>query len=135
MALCSPNVLRGIHAQGKKIGLDHEALSGLTSTGSLATVPEHEAATILRRLQQMENPPQPPFGKGGKKIWRLYPSSTLAKEIDMYRRNIRWPEGGFEAWLKHYHGVERLEWVSSYQQAVAICYGLKSIYNREHGGR
>ena len=134
MALCSPKILRGLHGQARKLGLEHDDLSCMVSTGSLATVPEREAAELLRRLQEQENPPQSPFHKGGgagRKIWRLYSSSALAREIDLYRRSIYW-EGpdGFRSWLMRYHGIERLEWVDSLDKAIAIKNGLKRMYNR-----
>ena len=110
------------------------------STGSLATVPEREAAELLRRLQEQENSAggfqTRPYGKQGRKIWRLYSSSALAREIDLYRRSILWDSPtGFQAWLQRYHGIERLEWVDSIDKAIAIKNGLKRMYNCQRGGK
>lgn len=127
MAKCNRKTLRGIFGAGRKLGLDKEDLRAMTDSGHLSQIDESEAARILQTLrdQQADN-------RGKNKIWRLYSSSTLAREINWYASMITWREpGGFRAWLKKYFGIERLEWVDSFKLAISIKNALKRMYNEQ----
>ena len=79
MALCNPKTLRALHAVGKQLGYVHEDLSLMTDSGSLATTPESVARDFLEKLRaQLPDRKDKP-----QRIWRLYSSNTLAREIEI----------------------------------------------------
>jgi len=127
LALCSPKTLRGIFGTARNLGLDIENLREMVEGGSLSKLPEAEAADLWARLRASERGDSARAGR----LWRLYSSSTLAREIRLYRDGITWGPGGFAAWLKKYFGLERLEWVNSQKKAIGIKNALKRMYNQE----
>ena len=133
MALCNPKTLRALHAVGKRLGYAHEDLSLMTDSGSLATTPESEVRDLLEKLRA-RLPDRNPVRAGLKpaRIWRLYSSCTLAREIELYRSQINWhTPGGFTAWLKKHFRVESLEWIDSFKKAVSVKNALKRMANEE----
>jgi len=126
MALCNPKTLRGLFGEARKLGLSIDDLRQLTSTGSLRLVEEAEAAELLARLREQGS------GQAPRHPWRLYSASTLCREIWNYAALIKWKtEGGFNAWLKKYYHLERIEWVDSLQKAIAIKNALKRMYHEQ----
>lgn len=127
MAKCNQKTLKGIFGAGHKLGFDIDDLRAMTDSGHLSQIEEPEAARILQTLwdQQADN-------REKKKIWRLYSSSTLAREIQLYVSMIEWKNpGGFRAWLKKCFKVERLEWVDSFMLATNIKNALKRMYHQQ----
>lgn len=130
MAKCDQKTLNGIFGMGAKLGLDHDALRAMTSTGSLRLVPRAEAEQLFRdlRIELEKNEGGPPH----QGPWRLYRNSSLYREIVQYVSGIRWTEpGGFRAWLQKCFKISDLRFVSSFNQAVDIKNALKRMYNDE----
>jgi len=126
MAKCNPKTLRGIFGIGRKLGFGIEELRAMADTDHLSRLPERQAADLFQKLRAYQS------GNSRQKLWRLYSSSTLAREIKFYASLIRWNEpGGFAAWLKKCFKIERLEWVDSFDKAVAIKNALKRMYNEQ----
>ncbi len=128
MAKCNRKTLRGIFGIGRKLGFDIDDLRTMTKNGyHLSEIEEPEAARLLHNLRTQQ--------AGNRKndcLWRLYSSSTLAREINLYVSMIDWKRpGGFRIWLKKYFGVERLEWIASFQTAVNVKNALKRMYHQE----
>lgn len=128
MAKCNQKTLKGIFAVGRKLGFDIDDLRAMTDNGEhLSGIDESEAAKLFQALrdQQADN------GRKNK-IWRLFSSCFLAKEINWYASMIEWNNpGGFRAWLQKYFGIERLEWVDSFKLAIGIKNALKRMYNEQ----
>ena len=128
MAKCNLKTLKGIFGVGRKLGFDIDDLRAMTDNGEhLSEIDESEAARILQALRDQQ------AGNGGKnKIWRLYSSCFLAKEINWYVSMIEWNNlGGFRAWLKKYFSIEDLGWVDSFKLAISIKNALKRMYNEQ----
>lgn len=130
MALCEPKTLRGIHGMARKLGLDHEQLREMTSTGSLRLVKQAEAQRLFNWLREKVDKQQ--GGPPQRGPWRLYSSSTLCKEIEKYAREIRWQEpDGFRRWLLKCFKIESIRFVSSFKQATDIKNALKRMYHEQ----
>lgn len=131
MAKCDQKILNGIFGVGAKLGLDHEDLRAMTTTGSLRLVPQEEARELFRKLQIQLDAAQEHPHRGP---WRLYSSSSLCREIEKYGREIHWESpDGFRSWLRNYFAIDDLRFVSSFQQATAIKNALKRMANSNHG--
>ena len=128
MAKCNQKTLKGIFAVGRELGFDIDDLRAMTDNGEhLSEIDESEAAKLFQALRDQQ------ANNGRKnKIWRLYSSCFLAREINWYASMIEWNNpGGFRAWLKKYFGIEQLEWVDSFKQAISIKNALKRMYNEQ----
>lgn len=144
MAKCDQKTLSGIFGMGQKLGLDHDALRAMTSTGSLRLVPQAEAERLFRELRIEVEKQTHPAGEaglaptrggsatGGSGPWRLYQGSSLYREIVEYVSGIQWTEpGGFRAWLRKCFKISDLRFVSSFRQAVDIKNALKRMAHDE----
>jgi hypothetical protein len=126
MAKCDKKTLNGIFGMGARLGLDHDQLREMTSTGSLRLVPQAEAQRLFIWLRKKVD------AQTQRGPWRLYSSSTLSREIRKYASEIHWNKlDGFRTWLVKYFGIEDLRFVSSLEQATAIKNALKRMANSE----
>jgi len=127
MAKCNQKTLKGIFGVGRKLGFDIDDLRAMTDSGHLSQIDEREAAELFQALrdQQADN-------RNKNKIWRLYSTCFLAKEINWYVSMVEWKNpGGFRAWLKKYFSIEDLGWVDSFKRAISIKNALKRMYNEQ----